>query len=77
MNFHNTLKILSWVYYCLLFTGLGASSVKALGLGLGSPGSIPGAGGGGVEIFLHSFIYRLSLGTHGASYKMSTVALLE
>ena len=41
--------------------GPGGSSGKALGHGLDGPGSIPGVGG--VEIFLHSFVSRLALGS--------------
>ena len=37
------------------------SSGKVLGYGLVDPGSIPGVGG--VEIFLHSFVSRLVLGS--------------
>ena len=42
-------------------SGPGSSSGKALGYGLDGPGSIPGVGG--MEIFLHSFVYRLVLGS--------------
>ena len=42
-------------------SGLDGSSGKALGYGLDCPGSIPGVGG--VEIFLHSFMSRLALGS--------------
>ena len=41
--------------------GPGGSSGKALGYGLDNPGSITSAGG--VEIFLHSFVSRLALGS--------------
>ena len=41
--------------------GPGGSSGKALSCGLDGPGSIPGVGG--VEIFLHSFVSRLALGS--------------
>ena len=39
----------------------GGSSGKALGCGLDGPGSIPGVRG--VEIFLHTFVSRLVLGS--------------
>ena len=39
----------------------GGASGKALCYGLDGPGSIPGVGG--VEIFLHSFVSRLVLGS--------------
>ena len=42
-------------------SGPGSSSGKALGYVLDDPGSIPGAEG--VEIFLHSFLSRLVLGS--------------
>ena len=38
-----------------------AQAARALDYGLDSPGSIPGVGG--VEIFLHSFVSRLVLGS--------------
>ena len=41
--------------------GPGSSSGKVLGYGLDGPGLIPGVGG--VEIFLHSFVSRLVLGS--------------
>ena len=41
--------------------GPGGASGKALRYGLDGPGSIPGAGG--MEIFLHSFVSRLVLGS--------------
>ena len=41
--------------------GPGGSSGKVLSCGLDGPGSIPGVGG--VEIFLHSFVSRLALGS--------------
>ena len=44
-----------------IWRGSGGSSGKALGCGLDGPGSIPGVGG--VEIFLHSFVSRLTLGS--------------
>ena len=52
--------------YCLfsrftLVSVPGGSSGKALGYGLDGPGSIPGVGE--VEIFLHSFVSRLVLGS--------------
>ena len=42
-------------------SGPGGSSGKELGYRLDGPGSIPGVGG--VEIFLHSFVSRLALGS--------------
>ena len=42
-------------------SGPGGSSGKALGCGLDGPGSILGVGG--VEIFLHTFVSRLALGS--------------
>ena len=39
----------------------GGSSGKALGYGLDGPGSIPVVGG--LEIFLHSLVSRLALGS--------------
>ena len=44
-----------------VFCGPGGSSGKALSCGLDGPGSIPSVGG--VEIFLHSFVSRLALGS--------------
>ena len=41
--------------------GPGGSSGKALSCGLDGPGSIPGVRG--VEIFLHTFVSRLVLGS--------------
>ena len=41
--------------------GPGGSSGKVLGYGLDGPGLILGVGG--VEIFLHSFVSRLALGS--------------
>ena len=41
--------------------GPGGSSGKVLGYGLDGPGLIQGVGG--VEIFLHSFVSRLALGS--------------
>ena len=46
---------------CTIDSGPGGSSGKALGYGLDGPSSIPGVGG--VEIFLHSFVSRLALGS--------------
>ena len=43
------------------FSGPGSSSGKVLDSGLDGTGSIPGVGG--LEIFLHSFVSRLVLGT--------------
>ena len=54
---HNTpFSGMSFLHY-----GPGGSSGKALGYGLDDPGSIPGVGG--VEIFLRSFVSRLTLGS--------------
>ena len=41
--------------------GPGSSSGKALDYELDGPGSIPGVGG--VEIFLHTFVFRLVMGS--------------
>ena len=50
------------LFQCLLDQdGPGSSSGKALGCGLDDPGSIQGVGG--VEIFLHTFMPRLVLGS--------------
>ena len=43
------------------FNGPGGASGKALRYGQDGPGSIPGVGR--VEIFLHSFVSRLVLGS--------------
>ena len=45
----------------MITNGPGGSSGKALGYALDGPGSIPGVGG--VEIFLHSFVSKLALGS--------------
>ena len=53
--------LLNFEISILIVGGPGSSSGKALGYGLDGPGSIPGVGG--VEIFLHSFVSRLVLGS--------------
>ena len=53
------MKILKVIRGCVY--GPGSSSGKALSYGLDGPGSIPGVRG--VEIFLHSFVSRLVLGS--------------
>ena len=52
---------LDWKSRYAVESGPGGASGKALGYGLDGPGSIPGVGG--VEIFLHSFVSRLVLGS--------------
>ena len=47
--------------HTIFVNGPGSSYDKALGYGLDGPGSILGLGGG-VEIFLHSYMSRLDLG---------------
>ena len=54
----------------VLLGGSGSSSGKALAYGLNGPGSIPGVGR--VEIFLHSFVSELVLGSTQPPIKMST-----
>ena len=61
--------------FFLTCNGPGGASGKALRYGLDGPGSIPGVGG--VEIFLHSFVSRLVLGSTQTSYKMSTGEFLR
>ena len=62
------LKIPKIIKHCYsIHCGPGGSSGKALSCGLDGPDSIPDVGG--VEIFLHSFVWP---GVHSTSYKMST-----
>ena len=58
-HFLNTLYIN--LFYLFILGGPGGSSGKALSCGLDGPGSLPGVGG--LEIFLHSFVSRLALGS--------------
>ena len=54
-----TSQVISIAFY--MEKGPGGASGKALRYELNGPGSIPGVGG--VEIFLHSFMSRLVLGS--------------
>ena len=67
INFSFINQISVWYF---LYHGPGGSSGKVLGCGLDGSGSIPGVGG--VEIFLHTFVSRLVLGSTQSPIKMST-----